>query len=55
MQVNLEIITFIDQIVAEVGKPKHSYDELRGSGGAVCKDERDRDTGGDGSRLYLPM
>ena len=26
MQINLEIIKFIDQIVAEVGKPKHSYE-----------------------------
>ena len=47
-EVNQEIIEFIDKIVAECGKEKHTYDELRSSGGAVRGDQRDRSSRRDG-------
>ena len=37
-EVNQEIIKFIDTIVAECGKPKHSYESCASSGRAVCSD-----------------
>ena len=47
-EVNQEIIKFIDTIVAECGKPKHSLRELCSSGRAVCSDQGDRSAGRDG-------
>ena len=40
-EVNQEIIKFIDTIVAECGKAKHSYDELCSSRGAVRRPSRE--------------
>ena len=39
-EVNQKVIAFIDTIVAECGKPKHSYDKLRSSGRAFRSNER---------------
>ena len=52
-ELNQKVIAFIDTIVAECGKPKHSYDKLCSSGRTVCSNQRDRSAGRDGrSCLY---
>ena len=53
-EVNQEIIKFIDTIVAECGKPKHSYEQLRSSGGAVRRPSRRSFLPKRWKRLYSP-
>lgn len=52
-EVNKEIIAFIDKIVAECGKEKHSYESCAIPGRAVCRHPGDRSAGRDGRRPYL--
>ena len=47
-EINQEIIKFIDTIVAECGKAKHSIRELCNPGRAVCSNQGDRNSGADG-------
>ncbi len=51
-EVNQQVIAFIDQIVAECGKAKHSYESCASTGRAVCSDQRDRSAGRDGRGCF---
>lgn len=47
-EVNQEIIGFIDTIVAECGKEKHSYEKAAQCRKTVCRHQKNRDSSGNG-------